>query len=85
MVKKTRGGRTQITPPSGTQEKPAGSAGKERSGGVRILKTGDPCPCCGMPIKLTDPDALRMLAIIADMLGLPEAGKGQIKETPADG
>jgi len=39
---------------------------------VRILKTGDPCPCCGMPIKLTDPEALRLLAMIADMLGLPE-------------
>jgi len=42
---------------------------------VRTLKTGDPCPCCGRPIKLTDPEALRMLAMIADMLGFPEAGK----------
>jgi len=29
-----------------------------------------------MPIRLTDPDALRMLAMVADMLGLLEAGKG---------
>lgn len=42
---------------------------------MRTLKTGDPCPCCGMPIKLTDPEALRMLAMIADLLGLPEAEK----------
>ena len=38
---------------------------------MRVLRTGDPCPCCGMPIKLTDPDALRLLALAADLLGLP--------------
>ena len=37
---------------------------------MRILKTGDPCPCCGLPIRLTDPDALRLLSLTADMLGL---------------
>ena len=36
------------------------------------IKTGDPCPCCGRPVKLTDPEALRMLSILADILGLPE-------------
>lgn len=39
---------------------------------MRTLKTGDPCPCCGRPIRYTDPDALRMLAMLADLLGLPE-------------
>ena len=39
---------------------------------MRELKTGDPCPCCGRPIRYTDPDALRMLAMLADLLGLPE-------------
>lgn len=39
---------------------------------MRTLKTGDPCPCCGRPIRYTDPDALRMLARLADLLGLPE-------------
>ena len=39
---------------------------------MRILKTGDPCPCCGQPIQLTDPDALRLLALTADLLGLPD-------------
>ena len=39
---------------------------------MRILKHGDPCPCCGKPIPLTDPDALRLLAMLADVLGLPD-------------
>ena len=39
----------------------------------RILKTGDPCPFCGQPIRLTDPDALRLLAAIADIAGVPDA------------
>lgn len=38
---------------------------------MRTLKTGDPCPCCGQPIEYTDPDKLRMLAMVADLLGLP--------------
>lgn len=39
---------------------------------MRTRKTGDPCPCCGRPIRYTDPGALRMLARLADLLGLPE-------------
>ena len=39
---------------------------------MRVLKTGDPCPCCGKPIPLTDPHALRLLAMLADIMGLPE-------------
>lgn len=39
---------------------------------MRILKTGDPCPFCGQPIRLTDPDALRLLAAIADIAGVPD-------------
>lgn len=39
---------------------------------MRVLKTGDPCPCCGKPIPLTDPDALRLLAMLADVLELPD-------------
>lgn len=38
---------------------------------MRTLKTGDLCPCCGQPIKYTDPDNLRMLAMVTDVLGLP--------------
>lgn len=39
---------------------------------MRILKTGDSCPFCGQPIRQTDPDTLRLLAAIADIIGLPE-------------
>lgn len=39
---------------------------------MRVLQTGDPCPCCGRPITLTNPDALRLLAMLADLMGLPE-------------
>lgn len=39
---------------------------------MRLLRTGAPCPCCGQPIPLTDPDALRLLVLTADLLGLPE-------------
>lgn len=48
---------------------------------MRILKTGDPCPCCGQPILLTDPAALRLLAAVADIAGFPDPKK----EAPDDG
>ena len=31
-----------------------------------MLRTGDPCPCCGQPIKTTDPVLLRLLTLIRD-------------------
>ena len=31
-----------------------------------MLKPGDPCPCCGQPIKTTDPAILAMLTHIRD-------------------
>lgn len=36
---------------------------------MKQYKTGDPCPCCGQPIQLTDPAALRLLGILAEMMG----------------
>lgn len=30
------------------------------------LKPGDPCPCCGQPIKTTDPLQLEILTLIAN-------------------
>lgn len=42
---------------------------------MKILKTGDPCPCCGQPIRLTDPAALRLLAAVADIAGFPDPKK----------
>lgn len=48
---------------------------------MRILKTGDPCPFCGQPLRQTDPQTLRLLAALADIAGLPEPGKeGQAYE-----
>lgn len=31
-----------------------------------MLQPGDPCPCCGQPIKTTDPDILAVLTHIRD-------------------
>ncbi|WP_300636056.1 hypothetical protein [uncultured Oscillibacter sp.] len=42
---------------------------------MRILKSGDPCPFCGQPLRQTDPDALRLLAAVADIVGLPDPEK----------
>lgn len=35
---------------------------------MRILKPGDTCPCCGMPIKTTDPDTLYVLSILNEWI-----------------
>ena len=37
------------------------------------LKKGDPCPCCGQPIKTDDPEILQLLTEIADMRYIPTA------------
>lgn len=37
---------------------------------MKIYKTGERCPCCGEPIKLTDPETLRLFSMVVDMLGL---------------
>ena len=42
---------------------------------MRILKSGDPGPFCGQPLRQTDPDALRLLAAVADIVGLPDPEK----------
>lgn len=33
---------------------------------MAMLKTGDPCPCCGEPIKTDDPFLLKILTDIAE-------------------
>lgn len=38
------------------------------------LRTGDPCPCCGQPIKTKDPDLLRLLTYIRDSRAVANAG-----------
>ena len=35
------------------------------------LKTGDPCPCCGRPIKSQDPALLALLTQIAEQRRFP--------------
>ena len=35
---------------------------------IRLYKTGDPCPCCGQPIKLTNPDELLEFSLMVDYL-----------------
>ena len=47
---------------------------------MRILKTGDPCPFCGQPLRQTDQDALRLLAAVADIVGLPDPKKEGIAD-----
>ena len=33
---------------------------------IKMLRPGDPCPCCGQPIKTTAPDILAFLTHIRD-------------------
>ena len=46
------------------------------------LKKGDPCPCCGRPIKTDDPDVLRLLTWIKREQAFPsrEQIAGLLKE-----
>lgn len=32
-----------------------------------MLKPGDPCPCCGQPIKTRDPEILSLLTYIQEI------------------
>lgn len=47
---------------------------------MRILKTGDPCPFCGQPIRTEDLQALRLLAAVADIVGFPDPKKEGIAD-----
>lgn len=40
-----------------------------------LYKTGDPCPCCGQPIKLTAQADLYALSAIAYLLGLNDVAR----------
>lgn len=44
---------------------------------ARPLETGDPCPCCGQPIRSTDPDVLRLLTLIRDNRVMPTVEQSQ--------
>lgn len=40
---------------------------------MRKYRKGDPCPCCGRPIKTNDPEVLYLLSWIACMHRFPVA------------
>ena len=49
---------------------------------MEFLKTGDPCPCCGQPIKTKDKDTLLLLSWIGRYRRLPSPGEiGEIVGT----
>ena len=39
---------------------------------VRLYKTGDPCPCCGQPIKVIDPEELLEFSLLVDFMGIKD-------------
>lgn len=48
---------------------------------MRILKPGDPCPCCGQPIREDLPMATMMLLSYIQMgMELREAMKGAVED-----
>ncbi len=47
---------------------------------MRIYKTGDLCPCCGKPIRLTDPQALQVFSTLVDMMSPPADPAEEKKE-----
>ena len=53
---------------------------------MKQLKPGDPCPCCGRPIKSRDPDVLRLLGWVAENGRLPTVDKiSEILRKETDG
>ena len=42
---------------------------------MKIYQTGDPCPCCGKPIRYTDPEALRLFSLAVHLVGLVDVSK----------
>ena len=44
----------------------------------KLLKPGDPCPCCGMPIKTNDPDKLLVLNWLAWVIERKAANRGSL-------
>ena len=40
-----------------------------------LYKTGDTCPCCGQPIKLTNRGDLYAFSVICHLTGLNDVGR----------
>lgn len=45
-----------------------------------MLKRGDPCPCCGQPIKTNDPQLLLLLTLMRDHRRFREAAADAVAE-----
>ena len=45
---------------------------------MKIYKTGDICPCCGQPIKLTDSDELFEFSVLVGVLGMTMHRIGEV-------
>ena len=50
-----------------------------------LYKTGDPCPCCGQPIKLKNAADLYALSAIAHLLGLNDVARTEKALAAAEG
>lgn len=48
-----------------------------------MLQTGDPCPCCGRPIKSEDPEVLALLTLIRDSMA-DSAREEELKDGKGD-
>ena len=44
---------------------------------IKLLKPGDPCPCCGQPIRTRDPERLWLLSWISHYRRMPTT-RGEI-------
>ena len=49
-----------------------------------LYKTGDPCPCCGQPIRLKSAADLYALSVTAHLLGLNEVARTEKALAAAD-
>lgn len=47
----------------------------------RLLRKGDPCPCCGNPIPTDDEATLGLLTVLAERMGLPVPPAALSEET----
>ena len=54
---------------------------------IRLYKTGDPCPCCGQPIKARDPEELLEFSMLVDFMGIKDERIPEVDIVlrPADG
>ena len=43
---------------------------------MKLLKPGDPCPCCGKPIKTRDPERLELINLYARAVAQHKAKEG---------